>query len=144
MALHRSIKYVVLFLAVIADILEEKLVDTHLYSIGVRPTEVIWDDIFSGVLIGAVMFVILHYFDHAKAQHREKLRVIALMNHHVRNALQVIQYRAIPANTDAIHDIDDAVRRIDWALREILGGKGVDAAPAERPWASVRPAGGGA
>jgi hypothetical protein len=143
MALHPSIKYVVLLLAVIADILEDRLIDRRLYALGVRPTDVVWDDILSGLFVGGLTFLLLHYCDRAKAQQQEKLRVIALMNHHVRNALQIIQCRAVPANAEAIHDIDDAVRRIDWALREILGGKADDsAAAAERPWTSVRPAGG--
>lgn len=48
--------------------------------------------------------------------------VIADMNHHTRNALQVIVSRSVLSIADsaAIGDIQQAVRRIDWCLREIL------------------------
>jgi hypothetical protein len=44
------------------------------------------------------------------------------MNHHIRNALQVIVARASldQQAKPELRQIDDAVARIDWALREIL------------------------
>jgi hypothetical protein len=56
-----------------------------------------------------------------------KLVVVREMNHHVRNALQVVIIAA-----SAHHDEDlarmvfDAVARIDWALKEVLSGNGTD------------------
>ena len=50
------------------------------------------------------------------------------MNHHVRNALQVISDSVhLRGHTQQIKDIHVAIKRIDWALREILPGEGVDA-----------------
>ena len=43
--------------------------------------------------------------------------VIQEVNHHVRNALQVILY---PENTG---DLRGAINRIDWALRKVIRGK---------------------
>jgi hypothetical protein len=43
--------------------------------------------------------------------------VIREVNHHVRNALQVILY---PENTG---DLRGAINRIDWALRKVIRGK---------------------
>ena len=43
------------------------------------------------------------------------------MNHHVRNALQVIAYS--DNSTEQPSVVQDAVRRIEWALREVLPGE---------------------
>ena len=55
---------------------------------------------------------------------RQLMTIIADMNHHTRNALQVIVSRSTQSIPDptAIDDIRQAVRRIDWCLREILPG----------------------
>ena len=50
-----------------------------------------------------------------------RLQVIAELNHHVRNALEVISLSAyITRDEEAIRRIMEGVNRIDWALREIL------------------------
>ena len=60
------------------------------------------------------------------ARHRQLMTVIADMNHHTRNALQVIVSRSVLsiADSEAIGDIQQAVRRIDWCLREVLPNAG--------------------
>ena len=59
--------------------------------------------------------------------------IIADMNHHTRNALQVIVSHSVMSMTDAsaIEEIRQAVRRIDWCLREILPG--ANGTPASKP-----------
>jgi hypothetical protein len=43
------------------------------------------------------------------------------MNHHVRNALQVVIYAASAHKDDDLAEqVREAVRRIDWALKEVL------------------------
>lgn len=81
----------------------------------------LWIDNFAAaLLLGLVVFV------YERRRERElvgKLRVIELMNHHVRNALQPVMY--IPYSQDQQHQLNtirEAVNRIDWALREILPG----------------------
>ncbi len=61
----------------------------------------------------------------ARRHHREVLRhmeTIAEMNHHIRNALQVIAYHNVnhPSSGQAVDQVGEAVERIEWALREIL------------------------
>ena len=54
---------------------------------------------------------------------RERMRTIADLNHHIRNALQVIRYAGGSKTTqDAtqLQLINEAVARIEWALREVL------------------------
>ena len=51
----------------------------------------------------------------------QRLVIIREMNHHVRNALQVVIYAAAAhKNDDLAEQVREAVRRIDWALKEVL------------------------
>jgi hypothetical protein len=51
----------------------------------------------------------------------ERLRKIAEMNHHVRNALAVVQfYGAQRGDRYATEAVSQAVERIEWTLREVL------------------------
>lgn len=60
----------------------------------------------------------------------EKVRVIAAMNHHVRNALQVIMsYRVFSEQDSQVKIVGEAVGRIEWALREILPGESTGIRP---------------
>jgi hypothetical protein len=55
------------------------------------------------------------------------LKTIELMNHHVRNALQVIVDSAyLHGHAQQLDEIQMSVKRIDWALREILPGRVLD------------------
>src|SRR5579872_7414098 len=57
----------------------------------------------------------------ARQQALARLQLIAEVNHHVRNALEVISLSAyITRDEEAIRRIMEGVNRIDWALREIL------------------------
>jgi hypothetical protein len=76
--------------------------------------------------IGAVVIAVLSFRLFQLQREREqavfrRLETIAAMNHHIRNALQVISYTSTsPANEREVQAVRDAVARITWALREIL------------------------
>jgi len=54
---------------------------------------------------------------------RDRLRIIAEMNHHIRNALQIITYAtAVGKEDESVELIRRSVERIEWALREVLPG----------------------
>jgi hypothetical protein len=92
------------------------------------------DNIAAACLLGLVVFF---YERRRERELVRKLQVIELMNHHVRNALQPIMY--VPYSQDQqqqLSAIQDAVRRIDWALREILPGSGENVAPPQRETAA--------
>jgi len=60
---------------------------------------------------------------------RERLRTIAEMNHHIRNALQVITYAtAVGKEDESVELIRSSVERIEWTLREVLPGSVMAAA----------------
>ncbi|HZR29518.1 MAG TPA: hypothetical protein VFA71_12140 [Terriglobales bacterium] len=86
---------------------------------GITGWQSIWDDFVGGVVVAALL-----YIDERRRRRylAERLQTIALMNHHVRNALQAIKYARYTPND--VRVIEDSVARIEWALREILPGKG--------------------
>jgi len=61
---------------------------------------------------------------------RARMKTIAELNHHIRNALQVIRFwgaQQRPAlDAMQLQLINDSVDRIEWALREVLPQYGVD------------------
>jgi hypothetical protein len=77
----------------------------------------------SSLLVGLVAGALVYVLDVRERQRREfvecRLRVIADMNHHIRNALQVITFYSRTGAKQQV-DIVEAVERIQWALREVL------------------------
>lgn len=54
----------------------------------------------------------------------ERLRTISDMNHHIRNALQVISFYSYRDQDEkAVDMLRQAVNRIEWALNEVLPGE---------------------
>jgi hypothetical protein len=82
------------------------------------------DDV-CGALIAACL---VYRYEHIRSKHlREKLKTIEMMNHHVRNALQVIVDSVyVHGHGQQVEEIADSVKRINWALREILPGRVLD------------------
>ena len=78
----------------------------------------ILDDALVGIGVGLLVFL---YEQRRKREMIKKLEVIRLMNHHVRNSLQVIAFAAsAPQQEETAKKVRDAVERIEWALREVL------------------------
>lgn len=78
-------------------------------------------DALGGLIAGALIFRLLQYERERRERLRQKLAIIADMNHHVRNALQVISFHAYSnADKKEIEAIRESMERIQWALKEIL------------------------
>ncbi|HKV94196.1 MAG TPA: hypothetical protein VJW20_16730 [Candidatus Angelobacter sp.] len=97
------------------------LLEGALNRFGINGTSALLDDLLIGILAGCVVFAYeLH-------QHRtilRQMRVIAEMNHHVRNALQPILYSPyVSEQAEQIRIIQESTQRIQWALREVLPGE---------------------
>lgn len=89
--------------------------------LGLTGSQRVLDDICGAIIAGVLM-----YWNESRRVKflTEKLKTIELLNHHVRNALQVITYSIYrQGNAAQVAEIQDAVSRIDWALREILPGE---------------------
>jgi hypothetical protein len=94
------------------------LIDQLSMYIGFEYMQRIWDDLAGGIVAGLLIFI----HERRRVNYvAERLRVIELMNHHVRNALQAIKYARYTQND--INVIEDSVARVEWALREILPGE---------------------
>jgi len=79
-------------------------------------------DALSAVAIGAIAIKLLDA-EHARRQallHR--LRVVSEMNHHIRNALDLITLATYVVENPLAKDaITEATKKIEWSLREVLG-----------------------
>jgi hypothetical protein len=92
-------------------------VDQFSAHVGLTGVKRLGDNLLGGMIVGVIIFI-----DERRRQRylADRLYVIALMNHHVRNSLQTIMFAH---DTDKeVEFIHEAVLRIEWALREILPG----------------------
>ena len=83
---------------------------------------VFFDDLAIGIAAG----LLVGWFEFRREETlKRKFQTIRLMNHHVRNALQVISLASTEINEKEkqISLITESVNRIDWALREVLPGE---------------------
>jgi hypothetical protein len=84
--------------------------------------------------VGILIFQILTDLQERHTAMQDRLRHIAELNHHIRNALQVIAYHNVPDRSErAIHQVNAEVSRIAATLRQVsiaLGDEaGFHAAP---------------
>jgi len=101
-------------------------IDAWLARHGLRPEATFLDNfLLSGLVLALGIAQQLRYERQLK-RHHLLMGIIADMNHHTRNALQVIVSRSFQSINDskAIEEIRQAVQRIDWCLREILPNAG--------------------
>lgn len=83
------------------------------------------DNISTGILAALLVFA---YEQKRYRAAMDKLRVIAEMNHHVRNALQgIVGCRVYSEQDRQMQLIVQSVKRIEWALREVLPGEDIKA-----------------
>src|SRR5215472_17580136 len=100
--------------------------------------------LLTNILIGIVAGGLFYQMARREKEHRQMMRArmttIAEMNHHIRNALQVIKIVGTGPPEAArengqIKLINESVDRVEWALREVLPKypTGSPVAPARRP-----------
>jgi len=108
-------------LVVIAFLL---LTDKLSVQYGFRESRRVLDDLAGGIIVG----LLIYHYERRRSQFlNERLKVIALMNHHVRNALQGIVGSVYARGHDnQLDKIQSSIYRIEWALREILPGQVLD------------------
>jgi 4-amino-4-deoxy-L-arabinose transferase-like glycosyltransferase len=100
------------------------LSDLWLHQHAGRPMIEIMADVLIGVGVG---FLVLFYERRQRQNMVRKLEVIRMMNHHVRNSLQVISFAASGQQQEELgKQVQDAMQRIEWALREVLPGQRED------------------
>jgi hypothetical protein len=95
--------------------------DALLIRVGLARIDVL---ILSNLLTGGIAGIAYWLFAIRDFEQRaadiKRLEVIAEMNHHVRNALQVIVYYCAHLENESQDDMKHAVERIQWSLKTIL------------------------
>lgn len=82
-------------------------------------------DIITSSIAGALFYQFAKSEKNRRELIRERMHTIAELNHHIRNALQVIkfwgaQHQNCTLDEMQIRLMKDSVDRIEWALREVL------------------------
>ncbi|HKW75185.1 MAG TPA: hypothetical protein VJN64_06640 [Terriglobales bacterium] len=98
-----------------------------------RWTVVIISDLITGGIAGALFYQFAKYEKYKRELIRARMHTIAELNHHIRNALQVIKFWGLQHQNCSLDEIQiqfmkDSVDRIEWALREILPSYGPELA----------------
>ncbi|MGC2110154.1 MAG: hypothetical protein WA655_11605 [Candidatus Korobacteraceae bacterium] len=98
--------------------------DRLLAKDGVTRTDILLtSNALTGIVAGFLFYSLTNNERLRRKLVQERLHTIAEMNHHIRNALQVITYAAATQNqAESVELIRTSVERIEWALREVLPG----------------------
>lgn len=105
---------VMLFISVVLDMMMVRDGETRLVAFEMS-------DALASAVAGILVYRLLIYERERRERLRQKIAVIADMNHHVRNALQIISFHATSnADHEQLDAIRDSMERIQWALKEIL------------------------
>jgi hypothetical protein len=106
--------------ALIVVALSSYVLELRLHGEGVPGRDLI---LVSNLVVGLVAAALVYVLSIRERQRQAyvdcRLRVIADMNHHIRNALQVISFYSRKGEKQEV-GIVEAVERIQWALREVL------------------------
>jgi hypothetical protein len=88
---------------------------------GLRESQRVVDDACGAAIAG----VLVYSYERSRSKYLgERLKTIELMNHHVRNALQLISDSVyIHGHVQQMSEIQNAIKRIEWALQEVLPGR---------------------
>jgi hypothetical protein len=103
-------------------------VDWILADAGVQPIHIMLaSDAVAAVLAGFFVLKLMVEAHERRDFVRDQLEIIGETNHHIRNALELIQLSAQSThNEEVIGQISMAVDRIQWVLRDLSGESGED------------------
>lgn len=88
----------------------------------------LWEQALDIVFASTIVGLLIYLYERNRSQYlNDRLKMIELMNHHVRNALNIIVTSVYVHGYDKqLNEIRVSVNRIEWALREILPGRVLD------------------
>ena len=141
----RSTSLVSLIVAVVVSILGIVL-DRVLVKEGMpRLDLMVISNVLTGLFAGWLFYQMSKEAKASRELVRARMKTIAELNHHIRNALQVIKFLGGQQRSglDAmqLQLINDSVNRIEWALREVLPRYPLDTANAEEEDSRVKAVG---
>lgn len=77
----------------------------------------------TGLVVAGLFLELTRSVQNRRKLVQNRLEIIADMNHHIRNALQVLSYgTATHGGKQETQMMRDSISRIEWALREVLPG----------------------
>lgn len=79
-----------------------------------------WPHVVVGALAGAMSVQLIILAQERREVAQDRLSKLADMNHHVRNALAIVAFYGTQGSPARAQLVSDAVKRIEWALREVL------------------------
>lgn len=107
-------------LALIVVSLSSYVLEVTLHRDGVRSADLLLaSSLVVGLVAAALVYMLAVREQRRQAYVECRLRVIADMNHHIRNALQVITFYSRSGAKQQLSMVE-AVERIQWALKEVL------------------------
>lgn len=91
------------------------------FVFGIENRRLLYSDIFMAFVAALMAFFVARYYERLRQSDRDRLRMAADVNHHVRNALATVLYSVHLKRDPELNQVtQDAVNRIDWVLREVL------------------------
>jgi hypothetical protein len=88
--------------------------------------DILWSDLFTGVVACVLSYLALLYQRRNRRFYLARLRMIAEMNHHIRNAITPLLFSShLTKHQELLQLTEAAVARIDWVLREVLPRDGL-------------------
>lgn len=117
----RSRKYWLAVSVAVLTFLVVGIIDLIFARYHMRRDATYLDDLLLAVLAGIFVFALERFHEREVRRLSELANLVAEMNHHIRNALQVISY-AHQTNADAQYseEVSESISRIEWVLREVL------------------------
>jgi len=88
----------------------------------------LWEQALDTIFASTTVGLLIYLYERNRGRYlNDRLKMIELMNHHVRNALNIIVTSVYVHGYDKeLNEIRVSVNRIEWALREILPGRVLD------------------
>jgi len=117
-----------MLLAGVGMFLTVRLVDTLLATLGLHAEATYLDDLLLGILAALLVFFLQWRYRRELRRHQQCAAAIDEINHHIRNALQVIALRAglDTRSREELKEIRAASDRIEWVLLELLPSLATD------------------
>lgn len=114
----------VTLLAGLGMFLTVHLVDSLLVMLGLHAEATYLDDVLLGILAASLVFFLQWRHRLEMRRHQQCASAIDEINHHIRNALQVIALRTSldTRSREELIEIRAASDRIEWVLQELLPG----------------------
>jgi hypothetical protein len=86
-----------------------------------EPRSLLYSDAFTGIVAALLAYIALKHYVAVQEATAARLRAVGEINHHIRNALEVVVLSvAVRRDAELIEITESAARRVDWVLKSVL------------------------